>query len=95
MSKRIFITLSDAQHELLKSVMEMDTANNVSAYFAMLLTNRKDEKTKRPAGRPRKEDESEEEEIANIPNPNKMDAKYRPLLTKTEYDGWMALNSGK
>ncbi len=92
MSKKILITLTDDQYTLLQEQMKLDVAGSVSGYFGTLLTYRRDER-KRPAGRPRKEDEPEEEEIANIPNPNKMDAKYRPFLTQSEYDGWMALNN--
>lgn len=90
--KRVTINLSEKQEKALKECMEKDLANNMSGYFIRLLADRHAVLYKRGPGRPKEVEDTEEEEVADIPNPDKMDEKFTPFLTKTEYEARRAMS---
>lgn len=92
MTKILALSFNDEQHALLAELMAGSHATNKTAFMVQLLAAEKDRRKKPAIGRPPKDKDSDlEDEPRTIPNPNPMDAKKRPFLTQTEYDGYMQL----
>lgn len=91
MSKKFLITLNDSQMAALVVLMEDDMQHNRSAYIGLLIANetkrREEAKNKRGAGRPRKEDESEDESL--YPHPANPDLP----VTYDEWEGYYKINN--
>jgi len=66
-SEKKLITINGLHKDILKEMMEEDRQDSLSIFIGFLLIEeykrRQAEKTKRPVGRPRKEDDEEDEEI--------------------------------
>ncbi len=93
MTKRILITMSEEQLTQLAMLMKEDLQLNRTAYVNMLITQeakRREAAKRRPIGRPKEKDDADDE-VRDIPNPNPMDAKARPFLTKSEHEAIQAL----
>lgn len=63
---RYQVSINEPQKNMLDEMMEEDAQTEVSSFFGIILVNeykrRQVEKNKRPQGRPRKEDNEDEEE---------------------------------
>ncbi len=92
--KRHTFSLNHYEEAMLDTLMREDGKTEVSSYIGTLLTEitrRRAEEKPKAIGRPRKDKDVEEDEPRTIPNPNPMDAKARPFLTPSEYEGYLQL----
>ncbi len=88
--------LNPMQEQALKKLMTEDMQTNVSAYFASMIveiTKRRAEETKRPVGRPKKDDEEDDEEMVLHPDQISIGNKGR-MITKGQYNE-LARRSGR
>ncbi len=67
MKNRIVISVTDEQLSLLHKMMNEDHQQNKSSYFVYLMSQEDKARNKRPAGRPKK---SEDDETEDIPDEN-------------------------
>lgn len=91
MSKKFLITLNNDQMSALMGIMAEDMQHNRSAYIGLLIAQevkrREEAKNKKGAGRPRKEDEPEDENL--YPHP----ANKELAVTVDEWEGYYKLNN--
>lgn len=102
-SKKIAITLTDIKIDMLEVMMAEDNEQGepLAGYIVSLIakekTRRDQDKQKKGAGRPRKDDYnymSEEDEPRNIPHPDQ-DMNKGVMLTRSEYEAYQALKGGR
>lgn len=99
---RVTAFLNQAQHDALQSLMTESMADTASQYLRNLIAEtwrtRTLEKSRRPVGRPRRDDSAGqssdtraiEDEPRNIPHPDQFsDANRGTFMTQSEYDEWL------
>lgn len=109
-NKRILITLTEDRRAMLQTLMDEDfeSGEPVSSYITRLISKevrrRQEERAKRPAGRPRKEDslvnlEEEEPQVVSkldepiYPHPDQI-MNAGVMLTKSEIEAYYAFKAG-
>lgn len=94
---RVTAFLNQAQYDAMMTMITENMADTPSQFIRSLITEawrgRTEEKTRRPVGRPRKDDSPGQvldNELRNIPHPDQFsDANRGTFMTQSEYDEWM------